>query len=479
MMRYLFFWRHLVCSVIWFTSAHAQIEIKPCRGDSSWLPNTPAVVSTKAPPKHPEPDCPFYLAAWQTMLVATQLDGDGTPAFLKRYSTIEDLFGAGSGIRSAPKKVGTLSLLPRNLQRPNEKLLRDKQRPTAIAAGVNQAGMARGLMIDQNGNPIYYAIHVNDVFAQFIRQNFIRQNNQLTKDALLNAEPDKLEFPTGAVELKSAWQVVEKGNASTNYITVKAQVPILAVKNGDLTVTAKNRDVTVALIALHVVFVLKDHPEFVWSTFEHIGADGQGIRDNAPEARLNPTDPLSDSVVSQSQWTLFKAGTNATSANIPNLAQDRINSFDSTTQKFNRNGKILQTSVYRAYPASKLIETDEDPDVKQANASMQELFAGHNSDRRKNYQLVGAVWLDDPAAVFTSGKLFANKPGESSDRGMVAGEDALSSTAMESFTQIDSPNCFSCHNTTRVTDDLTNTQIVGAKRLNVSHVLSRYLSGFK
>lgn len=59
------------------------------------------------------------------------------------------------------------------------------------------------------------------------------------------------------------------------------------------------------------------------------------------------------------------------------------------------------------------------------------------------------------------------------------GEDRLSSTAMESFTQSDQggrPNCFSCHNTKRVTDDTTGKTIMPAKRLNVSHVLSKFVS---
>lgn len=446
-----------------------------CPADPGWLPATPRLVSTSAPPRHPAPDCPFYQSAWQTMLAATQPDSNGQPAFIRDYSTIADLFSPEVAVGFATRKTGLLSLAPRSLQRPNEKLPSEKLKAPAISAGVNQAGTLRGLLIDQNGNPIFYAIHVNDVFAQFIRQNKLT-----TRDALINADPEALQFPTGAIELKSAWQIVEGAAAPANYFTTRALVPLLEIKNGDIVLSSSNREVTVALLAIHVVFVLKDHPEFIWSTFEHVGADGQGLRDNAPVAPSNPKSVATGTLISQADWTLYRAGTASDKANIPNTAQDRINTFDASLQKFSKGGKTLQTSVYRSFPASKVDGVDEDGDVSAVNKSMAQLFAAKTPgafDRRRNYQLVGAVWLDDPTK-FKSGMLFQNKDDESTDApgAMLAGEGALSSTAMESFTQIDQQNCFSCHNTKRVTDDLTGKQIMAAKRLNVSHVLSKFLS---
>ena len=128
---------------------------------------------------------------------------------------------------------------------------------------------------------MYYAINMNDTLA-----NFLRAKKLTTQQGALNA-PSDLEFETGCVELKSAWQVVNASSPPPNYFTTRALVPHLTVLNGQLVVdqTAQPREVTVALLALHVVFVLQGHPEFVWSTFEHIDANGQP--DTTPVAPSN------------------------------------------------------------------------------------------------------------------------------------------------------------------------------------------------
>ena len=447
-----------------------------CPVPAAWLPSTP-IPTTDTPLPHPAPDCPFYQAAWQNFLYAAQPDSDGKPRFLTQFSTISDLFGPAAAPQFAKQQIGMLSLAPRVAQFPNEKFT---GQILGINAGVSQAGPLRGLLIDQNGNPIYYAIHLNDKYAAFIRKNGLT-----TKDALLNADPDKLQFEEGALELKSAWQIVDSSNPPANYYTTTALVPNLKIENGDLVVNSSSRKVTVALLAIHVVFVLKAHPEFIWSSFEHLSADGQGIRDNAPTTVGNPSDTPGNTAVSSMNWTLYKAGITASAANFPNSSQDRINSFDEKSQRFTKNGIVLQSSIYRMFPASKSTDIKEDDEVVAANDSMRKLFsvtALDPKDKRRNYQLVGAIWLDRPDQTFKSNVLFQNQPGQSTDDkdAMVAGEDRLSSTAMESFTQSDDaagrPNCFSCHNTKRVTDDITGKTIIPAKRLNVSHVLSKFLS---
>jgi hypothetical protein len=57
------------------------------------------------------------------------------------------------------------------------------------------------------------------------------------------------------VELKSAWQIVDPNSAPTNYLTTKAIVPKLKIANGDVVPDSTGREVKVALIAIHIVFV--------------------------------------------------------------------------------------------------------------------------------------------------------------------------------------------------------------------------------
>ncbi|MGJ4883773.1 MULTISPECIES: hypothetical protein [unclassified Bradyrhizobium] len=126
-------------------------------------------------------------------------------------------------------------------------------------------------------------------------------------------------------------------------------------------------------------------------------------------------------------------------------------SFDENSQTFLSGGKPVQTSVYRMFPGSKSVVTgtDEDGDVADLNKSMTSLFVQNApNDPRRNYRLVGAIWMDKPK-LLTANMPIANPAGMDTDdpAAIVAGEDGLSSMAMESFTQNSFVNCFSCHDT--------------------------------
>jgi hypothetical protein len=466
--------------VVGLSMAHPTALAASCQGENNWLPATPAPTFERPPP-HPAPDCGFYRPAWQTFLRATDARSGG-PAFLS-YPTIADVFGADAAPKFAAKSAGRLSLAPRALKGSNDPTTDaaghpGPSTPAVINAGARQAGLG-GLLIDQNGKPIFYAIHMNEAFAAFIREKQLT-----TKTAVQNADRE-LEFPKGVVELKSAWQVVPENNVPANYITSPASVPVLKrVGNTvDVDSTVPPREATVALLALHVVFVVEGHPEFVWATFEHV--DANGMRDLAPVAQALPSDDNGlpggvDGPVDARGFTLYKAATAASAAN--RLATDAAMaaSFDEATQSFTANGVALQTSVYRIYPGSKTTDLKEDDDISDLNNFMASLFVAAPNDARRNYRLVGAIWLDQPEKSFAADKKFANPPSMSTDdpAAIVAGEDGLSSMAMESFTQNSFVNCFSCHDTRQVKDP-TGTVLLSAKKLNVSHILSKFVSESK
>lgn len=124
---------------------------------------------------------------------------------------------------------------------------------------------------------------------------------------------------------------------------------------------------------------------------------------------------------------------------------------------------------------------EPDPQVVAINSSIGEIFKEHQygtADKRRFYRLVGAVWLDQPHETFKLDQSFANDATrETSDEGMVAGEDGLSSTAMESFTQNSQTNCFGCHDTKAITRETPTTEVTIMKKnlINVSHILSKFL----
>src|SRR6185503_20257549 len=165
--------------------------------------------------------------------------------------------------------------------------------------------------------------------------------------------------------------------------------------------------------------------------------------------------------------------------------------------------------VYRMFPASKSNTTHPDDAITSLNFNVETLFARKSaalapSDKRGHYRLVGAVWMDKPR-FFTLDAALQNdqtspllqaagglaaleeaikNDGSDSDFSILAGEDRLSSTAMESFTQapVSFPNCFSCHNTQAVTAkgvpanrDSEGVVLLSPKLLNISHVLSQFV----
>ncbi len=323
-------------------------------------------------------------------------------------------------------------------------------------------------------------MHMNDAFAKFIRINGLT-----SKTGVQSADPN-LEFPKGAVELKAAWQIVADGDHA-NYITARASVPALKIAANKVVIdtAVPSREVTVALLSIHVVFVLEGHPEFVWATFEHVGKDH--VRDLAPDASALPSENnglpggIDGPISSGGGFSLYKAGTLASEADRFQNEATMASAFDEKSQRFNKGGTTLQTSIYRLFPGSKTSDINEDDDITDLNKSIQLLFEGNaKSDLRANYRLVGAVWLDKPEVTFAANKKFANPPGTTTDDpgATVAGEDGLSSMAMESFTQNSFVNCFSCHDT-RAVKDFDGNVLLAPKKLNVSHILSKFVSESK
>jgi hypothetical protein len=462
------------------TVALAAEEEEICAASEEWLPNTPALDRFKPLP-HPAGECPFYRAGWQNFLIATQPDAQGSIA-LESYPTVDTLF------ESSKPRAATRAWL----------------------GDIKQAG-GRQILIDQNGRTLYYGIHVNQAFA-----DFVIENGMTTVDGVLSASPS-LFFPAGVVEFKSAWQDISGEPAAeyANYIKTTALVPRLSQgANGQIREDKNDpREVPVALLALHVVFTLPGHPEFIWATFEHTDGSPDTSakdlkRDVAPTTPgqnppLEDPDNLRDaSIISPLDHVLFKAGTRANQGNQPILEADLR--LDEATQSFPGQ----QTSIYRMFPASKSNTTDPDAAINSLNFNVQTLFARRApSDLRGYYRLVGAVWMDKPEYFGLNSRLNNDDSsplvqqngnatrraaaledlrinGGDSDYSLLAGEDRLSSTAMESFTQGQGsfPNCFTCHNTQAVTTrgipvdkDTTSPVVLQPKLLNVSHVMSQFV----
>lgn len=445
-----------------------------CDGDVSWL--TPTFQASHASISDGTPDCAFYQAAWQHFLEATSGPDAVHPAFLK-YPDIVDLFGVDASPLAPRRQANMESASLKVVQLPND--------PTGtqlakFGAGVRQAGNPQGIVVDKNGNPLFYSIHVNPAFQTFTTVNQLITANQLRSApqtlAINDGAPGADGKPTklGVAEYKAAWQVVDGAESiQDGFISQVALIPTIHRTGSTLTLDAAHpRQVTLRLLSFHVAFTLDNHPEMIWATFEHLAADStpdKPISDVAPSAASRP--PATPSIVHpERDYALFAANS---SVNLANTPVDP-STFDEASQKFKSS-----TPIYRVFPASKADDDGTDGAVQALDAWMATHIA--KIDVRHNYRLIGAVWLKTPGNSFASGKHFSNKDGQSSDDPMatLSGEAALSSTAMESFTQTpdSQPHCFSCHDTAVVRSSPAPGKIlVAAKEMNVSHVMSRFLS---
>jgi hypothetical protein len=399
---------------------------------ANWFPTTPPMQQGGGcqPLPHPAGECRFYTQSWQEFLLATQPDASGRPAFLG-WNTIENTFGAGAGKPSPAIPV--------------------------LSAGVTQAG-GRQIVIDQNGQAIYYSIHMNPALVAFINEAHLTSADQIKR-----ASPN-LHFTTttALVETKDAWQIVSDVNPpqAASFITTQAMVPTLSVDPllGVIADDAHLRMVTVALIAIHIVHTIPGHPEFIWSSFQHANR-ATGVTDLAPSAIDLPslTPNTAAGVAPQlpaGGYILYARNTIPANANRGVF----IPSLNAATQTFT----TPPTSIFRVFPGSKSTDPAVDDDVAATNEAMTTRFNVTNprpaaNDRRPNYRLVGAVWQDVPSATFKVNNILVNNQadrdiilnGSDSINSITGGEERLSSTAMESFTQGETsfPNCFHCHDT--------------------------------
>ncbi|UYK78040.1 hypothetical protein NG825_07025 [Xanthomonas sacchari] len=83
---------------------------------------------------------------------------------------------------------------------------------------IDQAG-PDGVLVDRHGRAVYYSIHSNDVFGQFIA------SNHLQDPKALRAFDPKAAFPVGSMTLKAAWKVVQPGETYPRSIPARRRSP--------------------------------------------------------------------------------------------------------------------------------------------------------------------------------------------------------------------------------------------------------------
>jgi hypothetical protein len=409
----------------------------PCTAPAEWFPHD----------QTPQPDddatfdsnCMFHQWSWQSFLWLTQTVADGQLRFetFARPSELLPVDGAEPPPFAGRSLATRLVLMPRKV----------KQDEPTMLDEVNQAG-SLGLLVDQDERAVYYSMYVNDVFYELVRENGLYDPEKLA------ATSPTLDFPVGAQELKAAWKIVEDADDTAGWYTRRATIAALTEEDGVVVVSpTETREVTVALVGLHIAGVVKDHPEFIWATFEH--------DENAPtlteEQRADYLDASNSAIdhepVSSRDFTFYAAGTTFEDSNQNNAGQLALDEPAQTLTPV--------TNTFIQYAQGGGSESNR-VNVRSLNASVLSQLDDPVASR---YYLGGAIWLAANDGLVPN----------STQQDLITGSTDLSNVTMETFTQkvLEQRNCFGCHNTMQRFPPVPGTGVapLPGLNLNVSHIL--------
>ncbi len=317
-----------------------------------------------------------------------------------------------------------------------------KSKTTADVDDIFQAGPGNKILVDQNGEVVFYSNHLNGTFW-----NFIVASQLYDLDKLRVTQPGT-DFPVGALELKAAWRIAEKNgrtlidNAEQRFYVIETSIPTVTVNDAGTIVEEKDKMIPakMALIGMHVTGTVKGHPEFIWATFEHV--------DNAPQCADNPLQPAAEGPGPTGPWSLYKSGTPTGQAN-----------------QFDVSDPLAVVNVCLVNP-----QGGGSNENRNAVTTLNEnIHALSMNVPWLNYELGGGVW--------TSGQVPLNNgafsPDDRTKGATQLGSLALANTTMETFTQ--NENCFSCHNGGghEIVVAGQGTE-VNPKNINLSHFVVNY-----
>ena len=442
----------LILPVILFIAflgpAPAQAASYSCNSPLGWWesPDLKPLFTTQAP----QSDCDFQQWSWSAFVHYMKKTGpNGRPLFLS-LPTPTALEDKDQRLTAALESItpDELFLRPR-FQEPGLARLATPGKDDLGA--ITQAG-SNGILIDPNSRVIYYSTHMNPVFYAFAKNHVGNEK--------YNKTPAGTNFPIDSTVIKAAWMVADDPAAlPKDAYTTTATLQLLENDPdhpGQIRPSAKTKSgVNVALVGVHVVGVVKDHPEFLWATFEPTN--------NAPD--LPPgTVPGSSQAVSNRSFSLYKANTPAKQSNQLPTAY----SVDEETQK-----ATPITTVFRQFAYGGAEFSAESPkvsgqarvdDINSINANFQAAIPEHGSQispEFANYNLIGTLWLDTTQTPLEPGlDLAANS----------VGSITLANSSMETFVQGIGTNCFSCHNTSPFKKGFSD------KNIAISHIIAGSLT---
>lgn len=298
-----------------------------------------------------------------------------------------------------------------------------------------QAGSHKGVLMAQTGSLVYYTTEVNDVYAYFAtgaNSGAIKPANNFPTT---QAELDRIvkfagkTFSDGqalAIELKMSW-VETTGIDAGQYFTIKAEVPeyTKSADNKVLTPTGKTHPATLALVGVHIVGSLANHPEMSWATFEHVGNTPLGTYSYYGHGYAGQiwTAPQSTAGI----W-LFSQSNAQAPFNLQTMNYKKPPNIEAQPGQVISPSNTLRDNAWGNMEDYSPDSLSNNTDILSLNINMQKMLS--NGDTRKNYLLSGAIWTHRNH-IPPDGEVGALK---------------LANSTMETYEQ--DLNCFDCHQTT-------------------------------
>ena len=391
------------------TYAEEKLDVA-CECETNWFPHsqTPAPAEGKGSPfdASSTTNCIFHQWSWQKFLWVTKPQQNGNPLFLNEFYQVSDTME-----KIAPVTGSTVTLVDTEQAGSNGIL---KTNPKYNAK-------------NNTAYTVYYSIHTNptmfDAATKFEQQ---------LKDGTLKENNDEV-FPIGSLELKASWVTLDAipTDKQSNYFTTTA------------TFGTSDTPVKVALLGMHVVGVVINHPEFIWATFEH-----NDLAPNYDWKAGNATSPSSEKL-------LFASGEVAS-----NL--DGITFKNGSVVSPNQAYDLFELGVPRVTGGDFMPDTSQKEPENFGNIEViNNCVASNLDDVFKNYFYNGSIWINtdgmtpkqQAAKIVSLGEDIGNATSNSSARGSLNNANVT----METFTQtfesnmsdisVDNlANCFSCHN---------------------------------
>jgi hypothetical protein len=273
-------------------------------------------------------------------------------------------------------------------------------RPAQVSPANHRQAENNKVLMTQTGQPVYYEILVNDVYAYFHEANY-KVGRPAPPFPTTIGEIDQLgaqfnhAFPDAdalLVALKTAWIEVpagEKKKYEKAFLMIDATVPdYRRVSKYFWASTNTVRPATLALVGMHIAFSTEKFPGLIWTTFEHV----QNTRNPAYKYVADDGGTQTRNEDRPGQWLFFSMTGALPSRNEPRMHvcnRDIVGDTDDGTVK-----TIGPSNIVRFKPwGSDTDRFNDNTSIIDINGSViAQLAQLAPSDVRKNYMLIGAIW---------------------------------------------------------------------------------------